>query len=218
MLSLLFWMDFKKEVLIESIESKTAEGFHVYNKIQFIPGENKDIWLMKQNHNKLKGQWDELKIEVDKTTKPYQASYFQFEKGVESEYRVACYRCHANGPRAIRPNYKSKLVENDFLDKLTILKWNLVIKHYGKISTPQDIHLNEKQRKTPLKYMGKFDNRKIFAKTCNLCHGKDSYMGRSDLVMQQKGTILHLIRNGDMPPWPFKLSEDDIRELEDQLL
>jgi hypothetical protein len=206
------------EILIESIESKTSAGKKIFNKIKLTSTSTKDVWEMKQNYSKLHGSWDQLKIEVDKTSKPFKASYFQYKDGVESNYRVACYKCHANGPRAIRANYKSKLVENTYLEKLKITLWNLKIKHYGEIETPQDIKLKTKYRKVPLKYIGRKDMKVIASKTCDLCHGDQSYMGRKQLVYQQKTTIKHLILNGEMSPWPLSLSAIEKEELLQNLL
>lgn len=207
----------KSEVLIESVESKTGEGKAVYNKIKFMTEENKDIWLMKQNHTDLKGEWDELKIEVDKSSTPYKASYFQLKEGKEIEYRMSCYKCHANGPRLIRANYKSSKVKYSLKDRVTIMLWNLKIKHYGKVQTPQDIRIGSDYRKVPLKHTGRIDNKILNIKTCNLCHGENSFLGRSALVKQQVGTIMHLVKEKQMPPWPFKLSDKEMGSLIKQL-
>ena len=195
-----------QEVLIESFESKTSLGKNVYNKIGLISTKEKDIWLMNQNHSELKGNWDELKIVVDKTKTPYQANFFQLKGNKEIEYRISCFKCHANGPRAIRPNYNSQKVSNNVFDKIQVFLWNLKIKHYGNIQTKQNIKVNNKYRKVPLKHPGFIANKVIKSKTCSLCHGKDSYMGREELRFQQKGTIKHLVETGAMPPWPLNLS------------
>ena len=217
-LSLSFLQNMDRQVLIESIESKTSEGDNVYNKIKFLEGDDKDIWLMDQNHSELKGEWDNLKIEIDKTQKPFVARYFQLKNGKQTEFRVACYKCHANGPRAIRANYDSKLVKNSILDKAQIMAWNFKIKHYGTIKTPQNIKLGNEYRKIPLKYAGALDNKIIKAKACIGCHSKESFLGRTELKLQQKTTILHLVKTNQMPPWPLTLSERDKTELMSQLL
>lgn len=206
-----------KEVVIESIESKTSRGGKVFNKIKLLSDNKEDIWLMKQNHRELKGEWDELKIVVNKTKRPYKAYFSQLKNGIETEFRVSCFKCHANGPRAIRPNLKSKIINNNFVDRILVFAWNLKIKHYGNIESPQNVKLNEKYRKVPLKYEGQLDNKVIKVESCNLCHGTNSYLGRAQLVYQQKATILHLVRTGQMPPWPFKLFKGDQKALEEQL-
>jgi hypothetical protein len=207
----------EREILIESIESKTSDGQNVYNKIKLSSTPDKDVWLMNQNHTDLKGDWDELKIIVDKKEKPYKAYFSQLQNGKEVNFRVACFKCHSNGPRAIRANFKSNVVSNSIIDRAQIFSWNLKIKHYGTVETPQDIKLGNKFREIPLKYEGRMDNKVINVKTCNLCHTEESILGRKKLVMQQKTTIRHLIKTGEMPPWPFKLTREDKVELERQL-
>ncbi|MFT6631031.1 MAG: mono/diheme cytochrome c family protein [Bacteriovoracaceae bacterium] len=208
---------FENEILIESLESNTSDGKKVFNKIKLKVFPEKDIWFMSQNHNELKGDWDQLKITVDKRVKPYKAYFSQLKNGKEVEYRVSCYKCHANGPRAIRANLKSKIVDHSFLDRAQVIAWNFKIKHYGTVETPQNIRLGAKYRKVPLKYEGRVDNKVVNLKTCSLCHSEQSFLGRKNLVLQQKTTILHLVRSGEMPPWPFKLSKEDKIELEKQL-
>lgn len=213
MLSFLFFLGHylqKNEVFIESIESKTADGKKIYNKIRFIAGEDKDVWLMDQNHPALKEGWDHLKIEVDKTTKPYKAYYYQMDKkGKEVEYRVSCYMCHVNGPRAIRANFASKKTKNNFWDMLTVFYWNLTIKHYGTIETPERNLLHGVVRKVPVKIQHPRYNKVVEPNSCSLCHGKESLMGRSELKSQHRATIMHLVNEGQMPPWPFKLDQSD---------
>jgi hypothetical protein len=216
-LSLYFFITFENEILIESVESKTSDGKKVFNKIKLKQFPQKDIWFMRQNHNELKGDWDELKITVDKSVKPYKAYYSQLKNGKEVNYRVACFKCHANGPRAIRANLKSKIVDSNFLDRAQVVAWNLKIKLYGTVETPQNIRVGVKYRKVPLKYEGRMDNKVVNIKTCNLCHSEKSFLGRKNLVLQQKTTILHLVSSGEMPPWPFKLTEQDKIELKKQL-
>jgi cbb3-type cytochrome oxidase cytochrome c subunit len=68
---------------------------------------------MGQSHNGIhytKSAWDRIKIVVDKATEPYTATYHQIKNGIEIELRAACFICHANGPRAVRPNYESSSV------------------------------------------------------------------------------------------------------------
>jgi hypothetical protein len=205
-------------VLVESIESKTSEGMKVFNRIQLVSTVDKDTWLMKQNHSDLVGEWDELKIEVDKKEKPFKAYYYQMKNGVQKNFRVACFKCHINGPRAIRANFNSTFVKNTYFEKLKILMWNFKIKHYGNIQTPQNVKIYNEFRKIPLKYVGRKDNTTISSKTCNYCHGESSFMGRANLLYQQKETIKHLISNGEMPPWPFSMSKKEKNDLLKSLL
>jgi hypothetical protein len=212
-----FLQNLDREVSIQSVESKTSDGKKIYNKIRFSVQKGKDVWLMKQNHNELLGDWDELKIEVDTTKKPYIARYYQIKNEVDIEFRVACYKCHSNGPRAIRADYRSEAVQNSLIDKLQIFALNLKIKHYGEIQTPQNVKIKDIYRKVPLKHTGTLENIIVGTKTCLFCHGSKSYMKRSALRLQQKQTILHLVNTDEMPPWPIKMDAEEKSALLRQL-
>ena len=125
-----------QEVFIESEESKTITGNPVFNKIKWIKREDKDIWMMKQSHHGThtkNGEWDRLAIVIDKTKSPMTARFYQLESGPlewmgdprEIPFRVSCYMCHSNGPRAIRPNYDSPFNETSLWGKLKIAYWNI---------------------------------------------------------------------------------------------
>jgi hypothetical protein len=203
-----FYLNQPYDVLLESIESKTNEGNSVYNKISFAQNQDQDIWYMQQSHKK--GEWDQLKIVVDKTQNPKRAYYYQYKNNQEVKYRVSCFLCHANGPRAIRPNWESKEVNNNIKDKMVVALWNLKIKTYGKIITPQNQHIDP-----PLKYSGKLDTTPLQIKTCQRCHGSENIFGRSALLRQQAGTMLHLVERGEMPPWPYKMSSEEKKYLKE---
>lgn len=207
---LLFLKTSNDFIMIESLESKTITGTEVFNKIKFESQNGIDTWSMLQSHSGLHGgDWDELKIEVDTTTSPKVASYFQYKNGVEVEYRVSCFQCHANGPRAIRANYKSLFIKNTIDEKMKIFLWNLKIKHYGTIKTPQNKALTGEFRKVPLMFEGRGDKRKLNLKSCSLCHSEESLLGRTALEMQHLGTIKYLVESKQMPPFPFKISDQD---------
>lgn len=210
----------KPQVLIESIESKTEKNEPIFNKISFVEGKNKDTWLMKQSHKGVHAKtadWEELKIEVDKTKMPHVARFYQLKNNKEIEYRVACYLCHANGPRAIRANLNSKNIEYDLKDLYTINYWNLKIKMYGKVKTAEETSLESKKRKTPLKFEGAYMNEMLNVKTCNYCHGTESFWGRAPLKRQHFMAIKHLVKTKAMPPWPFQLSAEEEKEINDFL-
>ena len=132
---------FDNSVFFESLESKTSEGEAVYNKISLSQNDHQDIWIMKQSHRGINAhKWDKIKIIVDKTKTPYEASFQQLKNNKPIEFKTSCFRCHANGPRLIRPNYQSKEVKLNSKDKLTILKWNILIKSYGEIRYTETNH------------------------------------------------------------------------------
>ena len=124
---------FKSPVLFQSLESKTVTGEAVYNKIKWFSDSDKDIWMMSQSHNGPQfpeEKWDRLAIIVDKKYKT--AQFLQLKPGPlqwtedlvsqQVPYRVSCFMCHANGPRAIRPTGSSLFAE------AKILLWNFKIK------------------------------------------------------------------------------------------
>ena len=128
---------------------------------------------------------------------------------MNSEYRVSCFTCHANGARAIRYNSNSKVAKVSLLEEVVIAYWNLKIKHQGTVSTKQNIQIKERARVVPLKFEGRLDTKILELKSCNLCHGAGSIMGRSALQYQQLGTIKHLVESEQMPPLFFTVSKED---------
>jgi hypothetical protein len=206
-----------KPVLFESIESKTIEDHNVYNQVTFESKNNHDIWKMKQNHHGRAyplQQWDDLMIKVDKSSRPYKVSYHQLQNGKEVEFKVSCYFCHSNGPRAIRANYQSTQAPMDLQSKLAIGLMNLKIKTYGKMEIlNENLKIGSKERQTPLKYFGKNELAPLKIASCTMCHN-DQFWGRGSLTRQQALPIKHLIQKRQMPPWPFSLSKSEKNQIE----
>ena len=209
--------DLSTPVVMESFESKTKDKDPVFNEITIQPGDKKDIWLMAQSHNGIhysKSKWDQIKIVVDKTTEPYSATYHQVKNGKEIELRAACYICHANGPRAIRPNYESSSVKYSLKDKALIGMMNLRIKTYGRIKMKKsNLILDGRPRQRPLAYDGPKNWQELNIPTCLKCHNDSGFLSRGMLKGQQYGTIEHLTKTGAMPPWPYKLDEEEKKQL-----
>lgn len=204
------------EILIQSKESKTQEGHPVFNRITVESHGDEDIWTMKQSHHGLHAkEWDTIRILVDKKKKLVR--YQQLKNNQEVELKAACYTCHANGPRAIRPDFDSTIVTYSLKDRITIAMMNFKIKSYGRVSiSEENFKLNGNFREVPLKFFGKKDNKVFHVKSCTLCHNKDHFWGRGELVRQHAGTIRHLVKTSQMPPAPFTISAEDkakIREL-----
>lgn len=185
-------------VLFESVESKTSEGKSVFNRISLDSSSLKDIWTMRQSHSgKNASDWDLIQITVDKTKSPFTASYSQLNpKGEEIEYRTSCFRCHSGGPRYIRPVLKDLSLK----ERLTIQKWNWLIKSYGDVKTKRNIKVK--------RLVSIDEGRQILnVKGCISCH----YAGgpRAPITSEQKLTVRHLVKAGQMPPWPYSLSKED---------
>jgi hypothetical protein len=190
---------FHNELFFESHESKTATNGPVFNKIKYKEVEGKDYWYMDQSHfgtNPIKDKWDHIAIIVDRTKSPAQATYHQYKNGVEIPLTLNCFKCHSGGPRVIRPNKNSPHLKLTSLDKFKIEALNFRIKSYGEVLTPPNSWTNQQAFKKKLK-----------VESCTQCH----YQGgpRSELSYAQVGPILHLVENGEMPPWPYKLSKED---------
>ena len=208
-----------KSVLIQSKESKNKDQGPVFNEIIYKKGKNQDEWFMAQSHdgiNHPKGKWDQIKIIVDKSTTPYSASYHQIKDGKEIELRAACFICHSNGPRAIRPDYSSPLVKYTLMDRMKIQAMNLRIKTYGRVMMKKtNLILDGKPRTRPLTYNGPQNWKELNIPTCLKCHsGEDGFFTRSKLKWQQSGTINHLAKTGAMPPWPYSLSSEEKKQLQ----
>lgn len=193
------------EVLFKSIESKTTEGKDIFNKITLLSDNKKDIWLMKQSHHgKKSNEWDSVKIIVDKSFRPFKASFHQLDKeGHEIDFKTSCFRCHSGGPRLIRSATKLPL-----LDSALVMKWNLLIKSYGEVRIKKSKTLD---REVPLIADLNKAKVKLNVKSCVSCHYRNG--PRAELTKSQVQTIKHLVKNKQMPPWPYQISKNDKAEL-----
>ena len=177
-------------VKFESIESKTTENH---------PGEA----LAPE-------KWEALMIKVDKTQRPYRVTYHQLLDGKETEFRVSCYLCHSNGPRAVRAHSESEGAPLTTGNKLLVNYMNLVIKSYGKMKTLED----SLKRRNPLMFKGRNDLKTLEVASCTMCH-HDHWWGRGILTRQQAMPITHLIAKNQMPPWPFTLSAEEKTQIKE---
>ena len=222
--SVLFFVKINEAVLFLSQESKNAQGGEVYNKLIYFPGSNQDNWMMNQSHQ---GQWagaekwDRLAIIIDKTTEPKSARFFQLPPGelVWSEdllnqkinYRVSCFLCHSNGPRAIRPKVKDGSM--DFLTIAKITFWNLRIKTYGRI-VEDKVQMKQDQRlQIPFRLQSKIDNEVLEVKICARCHKEKGFFARGRLTRQNAMAIHFMMENKLMPPYGRTLSETEKNQI-----
>ena len=197
-------------VLFESLESKTPKGNVIFNKISLVQDKSVDIWKMNQSHHGLDSEdWDELEIRVNR--KDNSVSYHQLLNGKDIKPKIKCLICHANGPRAIRPNYNSKLISLNLLQKLQIFHWNTRIKTYGRLKHQPTLFAEK-----DFSFQGA-SQKKFKLESCNSCHGGDKLFARNSLKLQNIMTIRHLLKTKQMPPWPYKISDRDQKYLE-QLL
>lgn len=223
-----FYAHTPESILIESEESKNAEMAPVYNEIKWIPGENQDVWMMNQSHfgrHPSKQRWERLAIVIDKTTVPKTARFYQLTPGPlewredliqqRVSYRVSCFICHNNGPRAIRPQISSTLAPLNWRDQLKLSLWNLRIKSYGRIHYDKIHDSEDASLSVGFRFHGKPHDDLLKVPLCQKCHREDGWFARGPLHRQQIGTIQHLVEKGQMPPPGFQLSADDKKHLQD---
>lgn len=207
------WID-KTPITIESIESKTETGGKVFNKIQWQQKDGKDIWLMEQSHlgpEAAHHQWDKIAIVVENN----HAEFFQLQSGPEEislklkpiNFKVSCFFCHSNGPRAIRPQLASEQAPINYWNQARLTLWNLKIKTYGKL------HSHGGVGERPLRHPHPIANQKLDIKTCNTCHNESSWFARGSLYKQNFMAIGFMVENGHMPPPGFSLNSEEKEKL-----
>lgn len=219
------------EVSLESKESKTVLGGPVFNKIRWFQSNDKDIWMMNQSHHFLaNGEvkptdpslWDRLAIVIDKTKRPHRARFYQLEPGPlewredlkEVPFKVACFMCHNNGPRAIRPNYDSPLNPTRFKESIKITYWNMRMRFYGRV-LPDQVH-DEKDPSlaVPFRFQSRYENEPLKVKACSRCHNDSEESSRGFLSRQQMPTIRFMLESGQMPPAGKSLTSEEKQQLE----
>ena len=218
-ISITIYAQSQRPFIIESLESKTVNGGSVFNRIQYISEKGQDTWLMQQSHKGYNSEfntWDRLAIVVDKSKAPYQAKFYQFKAGElklasENErvpFKVRCFMCHANGPRAIRADSNSQTISLSFNKKIYIEYLNLKIKLYGKIVPTEGQGSPEAPFQSSLSLLHK----KLKLASCIQCHSDEGI--RNSLTLEHLTTAKFLIQNNQMPPYPYKISEEDRRKVQ----
>lgn len=212
------------EITFESKESKTIEDAPIFNNIAYFPGENKDVWMMRQSHTGLdtsREQWDRIAIVLDKTQTPKRARFMQLEPGPlewkeglpEKEFRVSCFMCHANGFRKIRANVDSGAVSLNLVKKARIFLMNLKMASYGRVVYDPVHDERDAWLKVPFRSHSEIDNIRLDLPTCNHCHGEKGLYDRGPIYRQQSMTIEFLQKNGQMPPLWFRMEESEAKKL-----
>jgi len=207
-------------VLFQSLESKTVENAPVFNRIKFFPGWQRDIWMMNQSHHGADapaGRWDRLAIVIDKkgkTARFYQLPPGKLEwdeslPGQAIPYRVSCFICHPNGPRAVRPD-SAGLSLSPFT-KWKVSWWNLRVRMYGRIHEAPEQAIADAQLRVPFRHRAPLDNDELHVKACAKCHNENA---RGPLTRQNALTIQFMLEKDLMPPSGRRLSEKDRRSLE----
>jgi hypothetical protein len=218
------YLDFQP-ISFQSEESKTEKGGPVFNRIQLISRGERDVWMMQQSHHGITPNvktWDRLAIVVDRTKFPTQARFYQLKPGPlewkpdieKQEFRVSCFMCHSNGPRAIRPQWDSSDVRLSLQDKARILLWNLRIKSYGRI-VYDPIHDDEDhEARVPFRFHTSLENDRLTGVSCTQCHTDSGFFARGFLTRQNAPTIGFMISKEHMPPLWLHLSNSDRKKIE----
>lgn len=221
---LVFVVSEDQEVFIESRESKTSVQGPVFNKIKWFSLKGKDVWMMNQSHHGPhadENSWDRLAIVVDNSQSPKVARFYQFEPGplewreglVEKPFRVSCFMCHNNGPRAIRPNEDSLFVRTSLRDKIKISYWNLRMKLYGRVIASSVHDQQDPTQMPPFRFRSGYENESLKLATCIKCHKESGFWARGELKRQQASTIKFMFESGQMPPLGFAMSAKEKQEM-----
>ncbi len=212
-------------VTIESVESQNLAGDPVFNRIQLVTDGDKDIWMMRQSHDgpRLPAHgWDSLAIVVDKSKSPKEATFYQLapHDGGKPDFaklapmRAACFMCHSNGPRAIRPRLDSELAPLGAQERTQVALWNLKIKLYGRIVESKEQSAAVAAGGSPFKLEGEHENAVLTAKTCAKCHNEGGFLARGQLKRQQFMAIKFMVDSGQMPPPGFSIDAKERQEIE----
>lgn len=193
-------------VQFESAESSTLSKEPVVNRIHLMPGARFDLWLMRQRQGGKDGwdpsRWSYVAIVVDKRPADAgvpEAYYLEFApEPVASGAlprpiapRVACYRCHANGPRAVRP-MPSTIVPTLSREALArIAAWNASVAEAGVMRN----HLTEAGDAAKV-YKSKAAMVTVTTPKCRQCHDPVSGI-RAELRRLHAGSISFLATHGD---------------------
>ena len=105
------------------VEMLDYEGSHVLGEPQIhsvhgFRNDSFDVWFLLTKT--FTGSWDQWALVQDKRGEPNRASFFHYEKGKPVRANAAgdCYRCHANGPRALDPARQDLLSGREYLDEV----------------------------------------------------------------------------------------------------
>jgi len=201
-------------ILFQSRESKTEADGPVFNRVSYRPGWSSDVWVMQQGHNgndDAFANWDRIAIVVEHDAAK-SAVFYQltpgdlfFEEEAVSLKRVACFSCHSNGPRAIRPDFTAAPVTA--WDRMRVILWNIRIKSYGPLKSQKQDH------DPAFRIQAKVANDKLQVGACTQCHNSSEVFGRGDLTRQNFPMINFMLKEDLMPPHGFKISQkerDDI--------
>ncbi|MCX6129421.1 MAG: YceI family protein [Proteobacteria bacterium] len=187
----------------QSAESSWASGAPIMNQVSFHAGSRIDIWLLRQRQSPDQGHnpqhWPFFAIVVDHQTTAKIAYFLEFAaRPVPSgtlpdpiSLSVSCSRCHANGPRRIRPEASSLVPAFAAADLQRLQSWNKHIERDGPIS--------QVEKSEPSKLSPELQQRRqevLPFPFCSECHKKESGI-RSELRREHSQSIDFLLKVSD---------------------
>ena len=112
-------------------------------------------------------------------------------------------------------NLQSSFIKPSLFGRLQVVVWNFRVKTYGHVANREGASFSDGEGVT---FHSKFGalTRPLELKSCRRCHSSDGI--RNQLTAQNAGTALFLVKNGFMPPFPFRANADDIAMLEKLVL
>ena len=180
-----------------SFESHLKAAEEHYNRIQLFIREAFDIWVLRQRTPTHPTEL--FAIVQDNSESPSRAYYFQFLEDPKPQFvGFACFECHANGPRALRPMRSERIDPLTEADWATVRDWNDHIVSQGVVKThfpdPASYDVESVEGSfwwtsspsswgTPLKL-----------ERCHTCHNSDGKV-RSTLYKVHRFPILSLTRS-----------------------
>lgn len=208
-----------RPIVFESRESRTAAGLPVFNRLQWQwQPFSQETWWMQQSHQGSRAPlhlWDNLQIKMLSANGVITARFAELEPTATIAVatpaiplKVACYRCHANGPRAIRPNGKSQEAPLNYWQRFRIFLMNLRIATYGPV-----VGASASPGPQPFQHQHPAAQKLMPLQSCAPCHNQQGGFSRSPLRYQHIKTAAFMVKNGLMPPLGFALQAEDCQTL-----
>ena len=194
-------------VTFASAESSTMSPEPILNRVQHLPLPGLDLWLMRQRQSAREGadeaHWSYVAILVDEepqdggrpTAYDLELAPRPVAKGALPQPippRVACYRCHANGPRAVRPMRGATLPPLDSGALALVRAWNASIERAGVVRN----HLTDVGAAAAVYALPAAMEPLPLAK-CKQCHDPATGV-RSELRRLHGGSVSFLATHGDL--------------------
>jgi hypothetical protein len=124
-------------------------------------------------------------------------------KWIAAPLKIRCHLCHANGPRAIRPD--TGKLNLSVTESLKVQMFNLRIKTYGSMTGVAGYQTAQGEK---FESANPILRRQMNLESCSSCHKRGGL--RNELTYENFETAKFLVEQGAMPPFPFRTSERDL--------